>query len=244
MKHVTVLSLVVSLAAAQMSVMSLAPAASNGPMTHTIVVGGLKPVETGMAAILGYTPESITANQGDMVVFKFMQKNHTVTQSTFAEPCKKKEGGIDSGFMPNPDGTADVQFNMTVTTTDPLWFYCRQQTGTHCGKGMVFSINPATTGDKTMVDFKQLAINQNGTDLKLGAIQSVNPNAAAAPTTVTVQAGTGTGASALATATVVAGQGTNSQGNTCSCSCLCGTNSFPANAAVNNFGGFAGMMIA
>lgn len=80
----------------------------------------MKPVETGMAPVLGYNPESITANVGDVVEFQFMQKNHTVTQSTFAEPCKAMEGGKDSGFMPNPDGAAGVTWNMTVETTDAI----------------------------------------------------------------------------------------------------------------------------
>jgi len=122
--------------------------------------------------------------------------------------------------------------------------YCKQAQGEHCGKGMVFSINAKLDGDKTMAQFKQLAIKSNGTTLQDSAIQSVDPAAAAAPSTVTVQAGgaAATGSGALATATVVAGQGTDGAGQTCTCSCLCGMNSFPASAAVNNFGGFAGMI--
>jgi plastocyanin len=73
-----------------------------------------------MAPVLGYNPESIKAAVGDMVVFEFMQKNHTATQSTFAEPCKKMEGGMDSGFMPNPEGKPGVTWNMTVETTEAL----------------------------------------------------------------------------------------------------------------------------
>jgi hypothetical protein len=73
-----------------------------------------------MAPALLYTPESITAAVGDMVMFVFMQKNHTATQSTFAEPCKKMAGGMDSGFMANPDGKPGVEWNMTVATTEPL----------------------------------------------------------------------------------------------------------------------------
>lgn len=80
----------------------------------------MKPVAAGMAPKLEYTPDTIKANVGDMVVFEFMQKNHTVTQSTFAEPCKKMEGGMDSGFMPNPEGMPGVTWNMTVETTEPL----------------------------------------------------------------------------------------------------------------------------
>lgn len=111
------------------------------------------------------------------------------------------------------------------------------------------SINAPTTGDKTMANFKQLAIQKNGTEqapLTTAGIQNVQPGAQAAPSTVTVQAGgaaaTGTGAAAVGTATVAAGTGIDGAGNTCACSCLCGVNSFPAAAAVNNFGGFAGMI--
>lgn len=124
--------------------------------------------------------------------------------------------------------------------------YCKQGQGEHCGKGMVFSINAKFDGEKTMAQFKQLAIKTNGTTLVDSAIQAVNPEAAAAPPTVTVLAGgavaSASGGSALATATVVAGSGTDGAGQTCTCSCLCGMNSFPASAAVNNFGGFAGMI--
>jgi hypothetical protein len=114
---------------------------------------------------------------------------------------------------------------------------------------MVFSINAATTGDKTMADFKQLAVGKNGTSLTPGGLQNVDPAAAAAPTTVNVIAGgaaaTGSAAtgSAGAVATVIAGQGQDQTGNSCTCSCLCGMNSFPASAAVNSFGGFPGLMM-
>lgn len=116
---------------------------------------------------------------------------------------------------------------------------------------MVFSVNAATTGDKTMAAFKQLAINTNGTTLQPGALQSPDPNAQAAPTPITVIAGGGAGAVATppaaagapgAVASVVPGQGQDAQGNACSCSCLCGVNDFPKVAALGAFGGFAGVM--
>ncbi|KAK7190984.1 serine-threonine rich protein [Paraphaeosphaeria sporulosa] len=244
MKYISAFPLVATLAAAQMQVMSLAPAPSGPNKTNSekVTVGGMKAVSTGMAPVLGFSPESITAAVGDTVEFVFMQKNHTATQSTFAEPCKAMEGGKDSGFMPNPEGKAGVTWNITVDSTDAQWFYCKQ--ATHCGVGMVFAINAATTGDKTMSVFKNNAINKNSTksaNLGLAPIQSVNPAAAAAPSTVTVAAASGTGA-AGSTATVVAGQGTDTAGNACGCQCLCGVNSFPQAAAVNNFGGFAGML--
>jgi len=66
---------------------------------HKIVVGGPNK--------LYYDPANITAQAGDTVTFQFMQKNHTVTQSTFASPCRaltltstSGQVGFDSGFMP------------------------------------------------------------------------------------------------------------------------------------------------
>lgn len=109
---------------------------------------------------------------------------------------------------------------------------------------MVFSINPATTGNKTMADFKALAIKQNGTNLVGSGLQSTGA-AAAAPSTVTVSAGAGMATpppAAAAPPSVAQGNGKDGQGIACSCQCLCGVSSFPQNAAINNFGGFAGMI--
>jgi hypothetical protein len=120
---------------------------------------------------------------------------------------------------------------------------------------MVFSINPAETGDKTMADFKTLAIKTNGTGLMEGGLQVVDPGAAAAPSTVGVVAGGGMAAPTGAAppppagsapppppAQVVAGSGMDGQGIACSCQCLCGSASFPPMAAINSFGGYAGMI--
>jgi plastocyanin len=95
---------------------------------------------------LTYTPEFVTAQPGDVVVFTFQQKNHTVTQSTFASPCQRSAGGFDTGFIPVPADNANGPFpaaQLVVKTTDPLWVYCRQ--ANHCQQGMVFAVNP---GDK------------------------------------------------------------------------------------------------
>ncbi|KAF2740867.1 hypothetical protein EJ04DRAFT_168826 [Polyplosphaeria fusca] len=253
MKYLAALSLLASAATATTTyamAAEAAPSPAAGGMTHTVVVGGLKPAATGgMAPVLAYAPEAIQAAVGDKVKFVFMQKNHTATQSTFADPCKAMDGGQDSGFKPNPMGMAgpDFEWEMSVDTMEPIWMYCKQRNGTHCGKGMVFSVNAAQTGDKTHEIWKQLAIQKNGTEagvLTSAAIQSVAATGAAAASTVTVVAGDGsvaaTGAPGAA-ATVAAGQGVDGQGNACNCHCLCGINDFPQAAAVNNFGGFAGM---
>lgn len=243
MKFFAALPLVAGLAAAQSSIS--APA---GAMTHTVTVGGVKPAAdpTGTPTPnLAYQPESITANVGDTVLFVFLQANHTVTQSSFANPCVKISGGTDSGFMPNPSGAAGVTFSMPVTASGPLWFYCKQKVGTHCGKGMVFAINAPTTGDKTFSAYKQLAIAQNGTALSTAGIVATAASAVASTVTIAAGSATATAAAtsvAAASATVAVGQGTLGDGSACSCQCLCGANSFPANAGVNQFGGFGGMI--
>jgi hypothetical protein len=53
--------------------------------THWVTVGG--------TAGLVFTPEWVEAEIDEVVVFTFGVKNHTVTQSTFAEPCVKMAGG-------------------------------------------------------------------------------------------------------------------------------------------------------
>lgn len=82
---------------------------------------GLK-VTVGGSAGLVYTPAEVQAAVGDMVVFNFQSMNHSLTQSTFDLPCDPMEGGMDSGFMPNPDDTVDPppSFAMQVMVDTPL----------------------------------------------------------------------------------------------------------------------------
>ncbi|KAJ7632140.1 Cupredoxin [Roridomyces roridus] len=108
--------------------------------------GAIIPVTVGGPnGTIAYNPSSVTANVGDVVVFTFMQKNHTITQSSLATPCSPLANGFDSGFVPVPaNQTSDFpQAQLTVKDTNPVWVYCRQ-TG-HCQQGMVFAVNP---GDK------------------------------------------------------------------------------------------------
>lgn len=50
----------------------------------------------------------------------------------------------------------------TIKTTDPLWVYCGQTNPvSHCGKGMVFAVNPPATGN-TFDAYKANAVAQDG----------------------------------------------------------------------------------
>jgi plastocyanin len=119
-------------------------------VTHNVTVGG-----TGANALL-FDPQSVTAQPGDVVRFIFKQKNHTATQSSFANPCVKQSGGFDTGFIPVAATVTDgfPIAELSVGATDPVWVYCAQ--GTHCSSGgMVFAINPGS--DEKMAAFKAAA---------------------------------------------------------------------------------------
>lgn len=115
--------------------------ARRDPQTHKIVVGGPN-------GELTYSPNAIFANVGDIVTFEFHQKNHSAVQSSLAAPCAQVEGGFNSGFFPVDAGVTDgfPTWNLTVSTTKPIWVYCAQGAGLHCSKGMVFAINCGKDG--------------------------------------------------------------------------------------------------
>ncbi|KAH8821192.1 hypothetical protein F5884DRAFT_77758 [Xylogone sp. PMI_703] len=217
--------------------------------THTVIVGG--------DAGLVYSPSSVQAAVGDMVVFTFMSQNHTATQSAFAAPCVKLAGGMDSGFMANVNNTVSPppQMAMQVKVATPIWFYCRQKG--HCGKGMTFSINP--TAEKTQAMFEQMAIAQNGTGttpvIAGGAAAATTASVAAAATTAVAApppppaapaappASSGSSSSSSGGSGMVNGSGSMNSDGSCSCSCLCGVSAFPqANQGVGMYGGMSGAM--
>jgi len=221
---------------------------SGSTSTHTVTVGG--------AAGLVYTPDTIEAVVGDVVIFEFGEQNHTATQSNFATPCEKLDGGFDSGFMSNPNGTVNpppkMAFQVMVAT--PLWFYCRQKVPkSHCGAGMTFSINP--TANKTQADFEQMAIAQNGTGTT-AAIVGGSATAAvaastmimAASTTAAVSESSSTGSSSSSSGSsgstyMSSGSGSSGSSGECECACLCGLASFPSSVqGLDMYGGMPGSM--
>jgi plastocyanin len=120
---------------------------------------------------LTYDPPSLKVKPRDKIQFVFQNKNHTITQSSFSNPCRKLEFtsatgqvGFDSGFQAVVEGTAVAalpMYEITVNTTDPIWAYCRQ--GNHCGSGMVFAANVDESSDRSLAAFTTLAKNINGT---------------------------------------------------------------------------------
>lgn len=89
------------------------PLAAEG-VVHTVTVGG--------NGSLTYDPPFIQAAVRDTVKFVFAAKNHTVTQSSFGDPCRKLQFtsttgqvGFDSGFVPGAaDGSATFSDRKSV----------------------------------------------------------------------------------------------------------------------------------
>jgi len=149
--------------------------ASAGGNTIKVIVGG--------PGKLLFDPQHITAQPRDTVVFEFHEKNHTVTQSLFSDPCRQAmingAPGFDSGYFPvAADATTFPTWSLTVNDTAPIWAYCRQ--GNHCGAGMVFSINSDESSQRNYAAFQSLAKQLNG-----------SAAAQAAPTTTTEGANNG-----------------------------------------------------
>jgi plastocyanin len=67
---------------------STASSPSSTSNDHKVIVGG---------TTLTFEPSNITAQPGDTITFEFHQKNHTVTQSSFANPCQMLSSNSTSG---------------------------------------------------------------------------------------------------------------------------------------------------
>ncbi|TQS31716.1 hypothetical protein Golomagni_07996, partial [Golovinomyces magnicellulatus] len=198
-----------------------------------------------------YQPDQLNVPVGDTIVFEFLSMNHTVTQSSFKEPCKPLAGGMDSGFQANPNNTVSPppQVAMQVMVDTPLWFHC-QQMG-HCGKGMTFSVNP--TADKTQTMFQAMAIQQNGKGKGTGIVGDGGAppppegDKPAAPPAEGDNKGGDMGAPppppAEGSNGATPGQGTVGPDGSCTCVVQCAPGSFPVNAqGAGSFGGLGGAL--
>ncbi|KAF5358547.1 hypothetical protein D9756_001302 [Leucocoprinus leucothites] len=166
-------------------------------------------VAVGANNMLAFDPPSVMAQPGDMIHFEFQNKNHSVTQSTFASPCSKSTSGVDSGFMlVDAAATSHPIWTLQISDTTPLWFYCAQTNPVpHCAAGMVFAVNP--TADKTFDQFQTAAKaggSGNSTTEAPGS-NSVIPAPTALPTAGGAGAGTSASVSAGTGASVSVGAG-------------------------------------
>ncbi|KAF8319337.1 hypothetical protein DL93DRAFT_176550 [Clavulina sp. PMI_390] len=106
--------------------------------THHVMVG------EGTA----FSPQTVTASAGDMVEFMFSGLN-TATQVMFDTPCTAMEGGFDSGRL------TSGKFTVQVNSSETVWVACLLPS--HCTAGIVFAVNPPTSGDQTYQAFQAKA---------------------------------------------------------------------------------------
>ncbi|KAI1280038.1 hypothetical protein F5Y07DRAFT_387258 [Xylaria sp. FL0933] len=132
------------------------------PPANTLPVGGLRKlhIDVGFNGELMFNPNNVTELVGTVVEFSYNPANHSIVQSSFDKPCQPLQrdgGGFAAPFVPTQQTPSGVTFEVTLTNTDPIWFYCAQTKKSHCQSGMVGSINAATEGAKTFDAFKKLA---------------------------------------------------------------------------------------
>ncbi|KAI0910584.1 hypothetical protein F4823DRAFT_561762 [Ustulina deusta] len=76
-----------------------------------------------------FTPNTVTANLGDEIVFEFWSDGHSVARSAFGFPCMPYEyimpesTGFWSGDIPNVTTSSRPRFTITVNDTEPIFFY-------------------------------------------------------------------------------------------------------------------------
>ncbi|KIM85391.1 hypothetical protein PILCRDRAFT_66538 [Piloderma croceum F 1598] len=133
--------------------------------TPASLQGNIIKVVVGGVNTLNFTPGFVQAEPRDTLVFEFQQKNHSIVQSSFPDPCRHMDGGIKSDFFPvAANATEFPTYNVTVNDTAPMWFYCGQQVpSSHCGTGMVFAVNPDQSSLRNYTAFQRLAEQLNGT---------------------------------------------------------------------------------
>lgn len=122
-------------------------------------------VSVGKDGELKFDPETVKAEIGDFVQYNFFSKvrltlfcvmysgttynhswltclqNHSVTESSFEQPCLPLTDGFFSGFVSaeSEDDPSTTTFTVKVEDDKPTWVYCAQ--GNHCQKGMLHAIN-------------------------------------------------------------------------------------------------------
>ena len=157
--------------------------------THRVDVGTFN-------GTVKFVPNTVNAAVGDVVEYNFLKQSHSLTQSEFLTPCTYN-GGFDTGLNQvnpkNVSGLFVVPF--TVKTTNPQWFYCKQQgPPNHCGVGMVFGLNP-----KSQAQMDQFVANAKAQN---GNLTGVASSTIAAPASTATSAYQNTVTAAIPTVTV------------------------------------------
>lgn len=191
--------------------------AASGTTTHIVKVGNAN-------GTLEYAPNSIKADVGDMVQFQFAPANHTVTQSTFDQPCQpialhSNVTGIFSGFQPvSATATETPVYTIQINNTTPIWLYCSQ--AKHCQNGMtmVINVNPTANASRTLAAYQALAakstVNLPGTSISNGTESSIPSSSSGTDTSSGSSSGYGSTGSSTGSSTSSAASSTSTSAAT------------------------------
>ncbi|KAF7365185.1 Programmed cell death protein 5 [Mycena venus] len=126
-----------------------------------------------------FSPSNVTANVGDVIAFQFQNKNHSVVQSTFSNPCQTTTfNALDSGFFPiDRDASTFPQWQ-----TDPV---------SHCHQGMVFSVNAKEDGPENFAAFQTKALALGGFTAVPSPLSSITLTAPSATDTSPISVSSG-----------------------------------------------------
>ncbi|KAJ3560957.1 hypothetical protein NPX13_g9122 [Xylaria arbuscula] len=130
------------------------PAAADEPLVTPLEVSADNNSSKIVVAVgkgsFSFTPNTITANPGDEIVFEFWSRGHSVARSAFGFPCMPYEyiltdqTGFWSGFMDDVTPTERPTFSITVNDTEPVFFYCAALDSCKENR-MIGVINPNST---------------------------------------------------------------------------------------------------
>lgn len=166
--------------ASSVAVLSAAIPAFVSAADINVMVGANQAGEPGLV----FDPQVVTAAVGDIVHFQFRGGNHTVTQSSFANPCAwqfntvANANGFNSGFVPFDAASGSVGvYSLEITqTATPIWYFCGRPP--HCKGGMFGAINPPASGNT----FDAFTANVQTTEEPgLGVTVPFTPGGGAAP---------------------------------------------------------------
>ncbi|KAK3045488.1 hypothetical protein LTR09_012932 [Extremus antarcticus] len=107
---------------------------SHSPRTYHVNVGDSNKTT--------FDPNQIAAAFGDVVRFRIVNDNHSVTQSSIDHPCRNA-GAFDSTlFQAKDHSRRPIVVDLIVITTTPQYFFSRQISSIDCPLTEIFVVNP------------------------------------------------------------------------------------------------------
>lgn len=153
-------TLVAALAAMALVSAAPTPTTADSPSNTVTLTGVTHSVVAGRGGALVFDPGNVVAETGDIVQWHFLPRNHSVAQSSFAQPCAPDATRLQpffSGFQPVASGQAPNVFQVVVQDENPIWYYCAQTGGNHCQNGMSGVINQDFDSADTLSAYKEAA---------------------------------------------------------------------------------------